>query len=93
LNIAQQTHLSLVDVAQELNRLVQGWIGYYGRYAPKGLGPMLRHVNLTLRRWVMRKFKRYAGRRVKVAVLLERLAKTCPGLFVHWRNGMIGAFA
>jgi len=93
LNIAQQTHLSLGDVAQMLNPLVQGWIGYYGRYAPSELGPMLRHVNLTLRRWVMRKFKRYARRRVKAAVLLERLVKACPKLFVHWRIGMIGAFA
>lgn len=93
LDIAQQTHLSLGEVAQKLNPLLRGWIGYYGRYAPGQLEPMLRHVNLTVRCWVMRKFKRYAGRRVKAARLLERLAATCPELFVHWRIGMIGAFA
>jgi len=93
LDIARQTHRSLEDVAQELNPLIQGWIGYYGRYAPSQLEPMLRHVNLTLRRWVMRKFKRYARRKVAAGVLLERMAETCPELFAHWRIGMVGAFA
>jgi len=93
LDIAQQTHLSLEDIAHRLNPLVQGWIGYYGRYSPWQLEPMLRHVNLTLRRWVMRKFKRYAGRKVAAARFLERLAKTRATLFAHWRLGMLGAFA
>jgi RNA-directed DNA polymerase len=92
LNIAQQTHLSLADIAQKLNPLIQGWIGYYGRYAPGQLEPMLRHVNLTLLRWVMRKFKRFATRKVAAGRFLERLAKARE-LFVHWRLGMIGAFA
>jgi group II intron reverse transcriptase/maturase len=93
LNIAQHTQLSLRDIAQKLNPLLRGWIGYYGRYAPSRLEPMLRHVNLTLRRWAMRKFKRFAGRRVAAALFLEKLAKTCADLFEHWRIGMIGAFA
>ena len=92
LNIAQQTHLSLADIAQKLNPLIQGWIGYYGRYAPGQLEPMLRHVNLTLLRWVMRKFKRFATRKVAAGRFLERLAKARE-LLVHWRLGMIGAFA
>ena len=93
LNIAQWTHRSLADIAEKLNPLLRGWIGYYGRYAVRQLEPMLRHVNLTLRRWVMRKFKRFAARKVAAARFLERLVKTRAGLFVHWRLGMIGAFA
>jgi group II intron reverse transcriptase/maturase len=93
LNIAQLTQRSLVDVAKLLNPLLRGWIGYYGRYSVRQLEPMLRHVNLTLRRWAMRKFKRFAGRRVAAARFLERLVKTRAELFVHWRIGMIGAFA
>lgn len=93
LNIAQRTHLSLEDIAQKLNPLVQGWIGYYGRYSRGQLEPMLRHVNLTLRRWVMRKFKRFVTRKVAAGRFLERLVKTRAELFAHWRVGMIGAFA
>ena len=93
LNIAQWTHLSLADIAKKLNPLLRGWIGYYGRYAVRQLEPMLRHVNLTLRRWVMRKFKRFAARKVAAARFLERLVRTRADLLVHWRLGMIGAFA
>ena len=93
LNIARRTHRSLDDIASMLNPLLRGWIGYYGRYAPSQLEAMLRHVNLTLRRWAMRKFKRFVTRRVAAARYLERLAETRADLFAHWRLGMIGAFA
>ena len=93
LNIARRTHLPLGDIAKKLNPLLRGWIGYYGQYSLSQLAPMLRHVNLVLRRWVLRKFKRFAGRKIAASRFLERLAKTRADLFVHWRSGMSGAFA
>jgi hypothetical protein len=54
---------------------------------------MLRHVNLTLVGWAMRKFKRFQGRKVGAARFLEKLVRIQPALFEHWRIGMIGAFA
>jgi RNA-directed DNA polymerase len=54
---------------------------------------MLRHVNLTLVGWTMRKFKRFHGRKVGAARFLEKMVQTHPVLFEHWRIGMIGAFA
>ena len=42
-----------------LNPLLQGWINYYGRYAPSALAPLLRCVNHTLLAWALRKFKRF----------------------------------
>jgi Group II intron, maturase-specific domain len=64
LNIAQRTYLSLDDIAKKLNPLLRGWIGYYGRYASSQLEPMLRHVNLTIRRWAMRKCGAARGERI-----------------------------
>jgi group II intron reverse transcriptase/maturase len=93
LNIRQLTQRSLVDIARKLNPLLRGWIGYYGRYNRAALETMLRHVNLTLVGWAMRKFKRYQGRKVVAARFLEKLVQTHPALFEHWRIGMIGAFA
>ena len=93
LNIRQLTQRSLEEIAMELNPLLRGWIGYYGRYNRAKLESMLRHVNLTLAGWTMRKFKRFQGRKVGAARFLERLAQTNPGLFEHWRIGMVGAFA
>jgi len=54
---------------------------------------MLRYVNLTVLRWVMRKFKRFQGRKVGAANFLEKLVRIQPSLFEHWRIRMIGAFA
>ena len=93
LNIRQRTQRSLDDIASMLNPLLRGWIGYYGRYNRAALETMLRHVNLTLVGWAMRKFKRFQGRKVGAARFLEKLVRTQPALFEHWRIGMIGAFA
>jgi RNA-directed DNA polymerase len=93
LNIRQLTQRSLADIASRLNPLLRGWIGYYGRYNPSALEAMLRHVNLTLVGWVVRKFKRFQARKVRAARFLEKLARTRADLFEHWRIGMIGAFA
>jgi RNA-directed DNA polymerase len=59
LDIRRQTQLALADIADRLNPLLRGWIEYYGRYTPSALSTMLRYVNQTLLRWVMRKFKRF----------------------------------
>jgi group II intron reverse transcriptase/maturase len=93
LNIRQRTQRALDDIARMLNPLLRGWIGYYGRYNRAALETMLRHVNLTLVGWVMRKFKRFQGRKVGAARFLEKLVRIQPALFEHWRIGMIGAFA
>ena len=93
LNIRQRTMRSLDDIASMLNPLLRGWIGYYGRYNRAALETMLRHVNLTLVGWAMRKFKRFQGRKVGAARFLEKLVRIQPALFEHWRIGMSGAFA
>src|ERR1700744_4813036 len=51
LNIRRRTQLSLDDIAERLNPLLQGWIQYYGRFAPSALHPVLRYVNQTLLAW------------------------------------------
>jgi len=35
--------LTLQDIARQLNPLLRGWIGYYGRYASSALYPLLWH--------------------------------------------------
>ena len=93
LNIWHQTQLSLQDLARQLNPLLRGWIEYYGRFAPSALYPLLRHVNLRVVAWVMRKFKRFKAHKIQASQLLQRLATERVDLFVHWQIGMIGTFA
>ena len=75
LGIRHQTQLSLADIARRINPLLRGWIEYYGRYAPSALYPLLRYINLTLRDWVMRKFKRFAACKSRAGRFLQRLAR------------------
>ncbi|MDB5397111.1 MAG: Retron-type reverse transcriptase [Rhodospirillales bacterium] len=93
LDVRRRTHVSMNDIARQLNPLLRGWIAYYGQYTPAALGPILQYVNQTLKAWLMRKFKRFKGHKTKAGLLLERLAREGPGLFEHWRLGMIGTFA
>lgn len=92
LKLNHQTQLSLQDIARQLNPLLRGWIGYYGRYATSALYPLLRHINQMLVAWVMRKFKRFKGHKVRASQFLQRLATEQRALFVHWDIGMTGVF-
>jgi RNA-directed DNA polymerase len=93
LGLRHRTEWSMADIARQINPLLRGWIAYYGRYTPSALNPMLRYVNLTLRAWVMRKFKRFAAKTVRAGRFLERMARQQADLFVHWRLGLTGVFA
>jgi RNA-directed DNA polymerase len=93
LDLLHQTQLPVEAIALQINPILRGWIEYYGRYAPSALYPLLRYVNQRLLAWVMRKYRRLRGHKVCASQLLQRLARECAGLFVHWRIGMTGTFA
>ena len=93
LNIWHQTQLSLQDIAQKLNPILRGWNEYYGRYAPSALFPLMQYVEQTLVAWVMRKFKRFKGHKIRAIRFIQRLAKERVDLFAIWQIGRIGKFA
>lgn len=92
-NFRNQADLSLEDISQIHNPVLRGWIAYYGKFYPSALYPLFRHFNLTLVAWAMRKYKRFRRHKTQAAIFLETMAKKHPRLFVHWQNGMVGAFA
>jgi RNA-directed DNA polymerase len=93
LDLLHQTQLSVEEIARQVNPLLRGWIEYYGRYAPSALYPLLRYVNQRLLAWAMRKYKRFTAYKVRASHFLQRLARECASLFVHWQIGMTGTFA
>lgn len=92
LNIRSQTQRSLNDIAALLNPILRGWLEYYGRFIPSALYPVLRYVNQALVAWAMRKFRRFKRHKTRASLFFQRLVKDCPGLFAHWKVGMIGSF-
>lgn len=93
LNYRNRTELSLADIARLHNPILRGWLEYYGRFAPSAMYPVLRHFNKTLVAWAMKKYKRLKGHKIRASLFLEGIAERQPYIFVHWKRGMVGAFA
>lgn len=92
LNLRNQTHLTLEEVANIYNPILRGWIAYYGQFYPSAMWPIYRHADLMIRSWMMRKYKKLRKRKVRASIFLGRIARASPTLFAHWRFGGIGAF-
>ncbi|MGO2386374.1 MAG: group II intron maturase-specific domain-containing protein [Psychrobacter sp.] len=73
--------------------MINGWIGYYGKYYRSSLYPVFRHINKALIRWARRKYKKLRRHKTRATLFLERIAKQNPWLFAHWRHEMRGSFA
>ncbi len=64
---------------------------YLQTMANRGVNPLI--AIQTLARWAIRKYKVLRPSKMRARVFLERCVRESPGLFVHWREGMLGAFA
>ena len=76
---------SLMDIARKYNKIVHGWVNYYGRFYPSMLAKSLRRIDEYLVRWAMKKYKRLRGRRMRAWGFLGRVHTREPGLFAHWQ--------
>ncbi len=79
---------SLEDLSRMFGPVITGWINYYGRFYKSALYPILRHLNRTLVRWAMRKFKRLRRHHRRAEYWLGRIAQRQPWLFAHWQIGV-----
>lgn len=79
-----RTSMDLDELAEMMNPMLRGWIRYYGRFRPSELVSVFRGINLSLRQWVMRKFKRFKRRPRAAMAWLRRIALVDRGYFAHW---------
>ncbi|UPT92059.1 hypothetical protein HAP41_0000004860 [Bradyrhizobium barranii subsp. apii] len=49
LHIPRQTPGTLAEIAQQINPLLRGWIGYYGRFSRSALFSLVDYVNQSKR--------------------------------------------
>ena len=61
--LQRRSDKTLTDLARMFNPVLQGWINSHGRFYKSMLYPTFRHLNDTLVRWAMRKYKRLYRRR------------------------------
>jgi RNA-directed DNA polymerase len=86
--LQRRSDKTLTDLARMFNPVLQGWINYYGRFYKSMLYPTFRHLNETLVRWAVRKYKRLRRHRSRARGFLADVARRQPGLFAHWRFGV-----
>ena len=79
---------TLEDIADGINPVLRGWINYYGRYRKSALYPIFQHLNCTLMRWAMWKYKRLKGCSRKAKQWLDQVSRHDPDLFAHWQMGL-----
>jgi RNA-directed DNA polymerase len=84
------TGMTFRQVATMINRVVAGWINYYGRFYKSELIAFLaERINPHLVRWAMRKYKHLHRAPAKARKRLAQIASTYPGTFAHWRHGAL----
>lgn len=79
---------SLEELSRMFNRVIRGWVNYYGQYYKSALYPIFSCLNRRLVRWVRKKYKRYRHQR-RATHWLRRLARRQPQWFAHWELGAI----
>jgi RNA-directed DNA polymerase len=82
--VPKRTEMSLDELAQKVNPALRGWIRYYGRFRLSELVAVFRGINLALRIWAMRKYKRFKRRPRAAMAWLHGIAVKDRGLFAHW---------
>lgn len=93
LKVRSRTELNIAQLGGWLNPIINGWIGYYGRYNRSALYSLFRHINKALIRWARRKYKTLRRHKTRTLKFLEGIATKSPRLFAHWRAGMVGRFS
>lgn len=90
--IGRRTDLSFKELATMINRVVSGWINYYGRFYPSELVSFLgQRLNRHLVSWACRKYKHLHRYKAKARRQLAKIATQYPTIFAHWRFGALPA--
>jgi len=80
----KKVHLSLEDLAREVNPQIRGWINYYGKFYESSLSKLKNHIDRALVRWAGRKYGKLNHRKRRSYKWLDRVKSKVPNLFAHW---------
>ena len=89
-NLSSLKNRGLRWLSEKIDPVVGGWIHYYAKFGKTEFWKVMRHLNLTIARWVKKKYKRFWRKGVIAAQYwLGYLAEKEPNLFYHWQMGYV----
>jgi RNA-directed DNA polymerase len=89
-HLGRCTTLTFHQIATMINRVVAGWINYYGHFYKSLLITFLAdHINPHLVKWAMRKHKHLHRAPAKARQRLARIATQHRDMFTHWQHGAL----
>ncbi len=80
----KRSDLSIKELANWINPVVRGWVGYYGAFFRSELLFLVQHLDKLIYRWVIRKYKKQGSNFKKTDRWVKRIKQEIPDLFVHW---------
>ena len=86
--IQLKADLSLKDIGNMINKVVQGWINYYTHYYKSEFYEVLRYINQCLIKWVRRSYKK-KNTRSRAEHWIGAVARRDRNLFAHWKFGIL----
>lgn len=75
---------TLEDLSNMFNKVLRGWINYYGKFYKSAMVSLFSRLNERLTRWAVRKFKRFRRKTREARYWLGKVAAENPRLFAHW---------
>ena len=84
----ENADLSLKDIGNMINKVVQGWINYYTHYYKSEFYEVFRYINQCLIKWVRRSYKK-KNTRSRAEHWLGAVARRDRNLFAHWKFGIL----
>jgi RNA-directed DNA polymerase len=86
--IRKWVDIKLTDVAEQLNRVLRGWVNYYGCFYRSALREIFKMLNNHLVKWAKNKYKSLKRKWSKAREWLQKVFENNQNMFVHWSLGM-----
>lgn len=79
---------SMEEIAHKFNPKIRGWFNYYGKFYPSRLYKLANHLDMAIRKWLMRKYEKLKGRHCRSKEWMRRYMVKRPHLFPHWQYSL-----
>ena len=68
---------------------IGGWIWYFGTIERNSLKPVFYHLHYRILKWIVNKYKRFRGSRIRTVKWFRDMTRSYPNLFYHWPFGYV----